>query len=797
MYFLPGRNRQTPSRVPRLQHAVILLWICCISALVGIVGGCGTRTSYVPGEAPRLDSGTSSSWWDASKQELHVPTVDKLPNAEDFMKERVGLQNDPLPTATKAAKPTWKWPNLDISFLVWIMGIVLAIVAVVILVLVLRKPAIDIIRSKNVSENRLQREAVKIRDLPFELEVSEEGFLATAQQHAGRGDFNLAIVYLFSYLLVELDHQHYISLRRGKTNRMYLRELRSHPNCVEPFRIVMVNFERAFFGRHELDQAAYVSSLKAANHIASIAEASKSAESSSSPFPATAAPLMGLLLLLSCVGCSSLPTEEYGESSSTSGGDASLAGFTAFRSLFEITGRRSTTTTSLTPRLDRFGTIVWTPDSFLPPDAKQAAWIDDWLKRNPNSTFIYVGRDYSPGYDYWQGAAKNAAPNHAVAYLREASFSVSKYDAEFVTQTSMAESFGRWFVQAPARGAFLKAKSIASGNFNPAVELSVRTQLIPITTFDEEKLKSEHGLQLVEHIDAEVEAIAERWFEERNSEWYYDEEEYDESEYYKEYDESQLQPTEEPTAPAEVNRKLPTIEELAEQRYDEMVDSEESDKQSKPSTKSNVLDDDKQQLALQRYKQLSFKPLITLENNSPFAYQIEDSAWPGSKLIVVTNASLFCNYALADENRRKASMDLISLTRDQGRVAFISHSNPLLQYSRSSSNDPFGLKLFLIYPLNVILSHALIFGVVTLIALWPIFGRPRRSADPTNSDLGKHVSAFGQLLLRTRDRQFALKNIGRYFREVRRDSQSRWANPEQVPSGSAPMVTGSTAKHNS
>jgi hypothetical protein len=46
-------------------------------------------------------------------------------------------------------------------------------------------------------------------------------------------------------------------LKKGKTNRQYLRELQSHSHLSQYFQRVMVPFEDAFFGDHPIQQPVF------------------------------------------------------------------------------------------------------------------------------------------------------------------------------------------------------------------------------------------------------------------------------------------------------------------------------------------------------------------------------------------------------------------------------------------------------------------------------------------------------------------------------------------------------------
>jgi hypothetical protein len=68
-------------------------------------------------------------------------------------------------------------------------------------------------------------------------------------------------------------------------------------------------------------------------------------------------------------------------------------------------------------------------------------------------------------------------------------------------------------------------------------------------------------------------------------------------------------------------------------------------------------------------------------------------------------------------------------------------------------------RMFGAWPLNVILLHLTVVGVIFCFARWPIFGRPRIPPTDAASDFGKHVDALGELLRRSKDRKYALDQL--------------------------------------
>ncbi len=94
----------------------------------------------------------------------------------------------------------------------------------------------------------------RVENLPFQLKKPTGDFLSEAQRLYEAGQYSEAIIYLFSYQLVQLDKHHVIRLSKGKTNRQYLRELRHRPVLRGMLETTMIAFEDVFFGHHPLDR---------------------------------------------------------------------------------------------------------------------------------------------------------------------------------------------------------------------------------------------------------------------------------------------------------------------------------------------------------------------------------------------------------------------------------------------------------------------------------------------------------------------------------------------------------------
>jgi hypothetical protein len=98
----------------------------------------------------------------------------------------------------------------------------------------------------------------KISDLPFEVhQRAHQNPLAEAEALMRSGNYSLAIVLLYGYMLLALDQSRAIELQRGKTNRMYLGELQ-RARLREIMEATMLCFEEVYFGKRALSRERFL-----------------------------------------------------------------------------------------------------------------------------------------------------------------------------------------------------------------------------------------------------------------------------------------------------------------------------------------------------------------------------------------------------------------------------------------------------------------------------------------------------------------------------------------------------------
>ncbi|MBQ8363659.1 MAG: DUF4129 domain-containing protein, partial [Thermoguttaceae bacterium] len=105
-------------------------------------------------------------------------------------------------------------------------------------------------KARQDRERRLEALAPEARERVDDLGTAAENALAA-------GDLRLALVYFFSWLIVESDKRGLLRARRGKTNREYWLELAVNPGVRTIYKATMDAFERVYFGGQTISQAEF------------------------------------------------------------------------------------------------------------------------------------------------------------------------------------------------------------------------------------------------------------------------------------------------------------------------------------------------------------------------------------------------------------------------------------------------------------------------------------------------------------------------------------------------------------
>ncbi len=712
----------------RLRILQNLIWMTTCSFWVAI----GLSATVCYGDSTSADDSreamrysTDASWYDYDSDRLVFPDSGVITEPGKMVANRHDRIVNKIQTTPTNFWDSWTffgdffggmleaWGTFcDIPWIRELLFLVMCILVGGVVFFVLRRVNPDgfrmIHKAKSSKLDNAERDQTRIVDLPFPILDLKTDLWSEVLRLRDQGDYSRALVYLYGHVLVELDAAGCIRLQRGKTNRVYVRELNGFTSLQQPHRELVKYFEAVFFGRHSLSPiqfdacVTHISTMK--QTLATITSKKKQNEliesqkilsfaGPTSGLKGTTVPLvlmLGFFLVIGFgSGCdTSRPDSDilYGEASAF-GAKRSVAGLTAFRALCEKNGLTSVQLDGLSLRNRQLDAIVFIPKSIRTPTTAEIAWFEGWLSENPNRVLVFVGRDFSPSVRYWQAAMKTHKAIDRVVFAQEKGLAETAHDA-MRYENRIAEDC-KWFRYVM--------------NDSEPVEA-------PLEVPPEGHLKKQEifqGSWVAESEQVELDVPLRGYFE-----------------------------PEDLYASATRKKKRETNE----RRVDRLIET---------------------------------------ADGRPITFSIHSAGWSGGAVYVLANGAMILNEGLTNPSHRAIAQKLISDLPANGRIGFLSPRNETVIRSDTDKQDASGFELLRVWPLSLIAMQGLLVGFVVLLALFPIFGRPRKIATESTADFGLHIQALGQLLHQTNDKNYALQTIASYFRDVKREPSNSWAQVAQ------------------
>ena len=420
-------------------------------------------------------------------------------------------------------------------------------------------------------------------------------------------------------------------------------------------------------------------------------------------------------------GCRYPLGSSYGLSEGTDA-HTSPASVSLFRNMCNADGRTTLAVRSLSPRaMTKLNAIVWSPDSFAVHSPETTAWIEKWLLSG-GKTLVYVGRDFSPMADYWAQSAEefsnDAVSDQDALHAREeqAAAHAQLDSMRAGARTRVATPWCLFDYPLENEERVSKVKGAWASALDPAnARLFIRS--FPVG-YSEETLLGDQKL-----FDRESE------------------------------DNSTKQS---PSTPVATN--APSAE--FDFRW-----------QTSDATMLGYVK------AINASDLPTMNSYLSTADDKPLIAEVTKSAWGSSRVLVLANSSLISNLSLTNsENLTIARKLLDELPKDN--IGFLTGTNDPRVRTDDSSDQQKGFEMLTVWPLNVISIHAVILGMLVLLAAFPIFGRAKLLPVKSTREFGQHIEAVGGLLLKSQDRSYALATIAEYFRNVRKEPTSAWAKIE-------------------
>ena len=621
----------------------------------------------------------------------------------------------------------------------------------------------------------------RIETLPEEARDVFDDLIGAAKRAFESGQYRLALIFYFSHQLVWLDMHQLIRMHKGKTNHEYARELKQAVEVLAHYEKSMSLFEAVYYGDHpitrlqflalweyrnDFSQAvksekqrrdegklnrAYGSSLAAQRGNLTLTvdmpdadkpdengeltnndngDTNKAADERSHrsrnelPFQS---PSAGLMLMLACLavmslgmtGCWRIPVQT--SYVPPPGLDKSINGISVFDGMIEKQGHALRSGMRANSYARNGDVVVWFARQTGCPEGEAVRQIEQWLEEKPGRTFVYVGRAYESTYDYWEAVEPLAPTDDDRRRISE-----RKQDAAVDLRDFLAK---------PGLG----KQSSATAPSN-ADKLSQ----------DESDNGTDHANKTDEKADHKKAS---------DFDW--------------EYGDYQIG----------LNTKCDWFEaSLREKAYYVTDISGDAD------WTQNI---DAEKLHLIAYEDWQFaddiEPLLlvkgeTIETPGDFRKTAESADKPAdeteqtfvgrkkvgeSQIIFVNNAGFLLNYPLVNHEHRKLAGRLIDTFGEPKKRTFMYIGYSQIDFKRAgevSDASPHVLVTLLhIWPISVILFHAIVLCAIFCFYKWPIFGRPQKLPEIQVTDFGKHIDACAELLAEAKDDEYVLKQIAEAY----------------------------------
>ena len=417
-------------------------------------------------------------------------------------------------------------------------------------------------------------------------------------------------------------------------------------------------------------------------------------------------------------GCRYPLGTSYGLSEGTEA-QTSPASVSLFRNMCNADGRRTLVVRSLSPRaMTKLNAIIWSPDSFTPHSSEATAWISKWLTSG-NKTLVYVGRDFSPMADYWSLSAEEFANDE-----------VADQEALHARDEQAAEQA---FLDNLRDGA--RAKSAT-----------------PWCLFDHTQATEERVTRVKGPWSSELDPSSARLFVR--------------------------------SFPVGYARKtLAAAKTLFDRESEDTSTKTGASLPVSPNASTSDFDfkwqaTDATMLeyvnALKADELPNMRPFLETADGKPLVAEVTKSSWGASRVIVLANASLISNLSLTNSENLVIAKKLLGELPEEN-IGFLTGANDPPVRKDDNSEQQKGFEMLTVWPLNVISLHAAILGMLVLLAAFPIFGRAKLLPVKSTREFGQHIEAVGGLLSKSQDRAYALATIAEYFRNVRKEPTSPWA----------------------
>lgn len=444
-------------------------------------------------------------------------------------------------------------------------------------------------------------------------------------------------------------------------------------------------------------------------------------------------------MLLAQTGCSYKANNVYAANTYPAK-YTSMNGLGVFEKMCVQAGSHCVNVTRLSNRLERMEAIVLIGDTLRPPAKEARDWMEEWLARKPGRTVVYVGRDFD-AETYYRQQTIDRVP---VADQPKARIDLA--DAQAATDLRLwseleDDVFCRWFTivteSVEHEVTAFQGEWADKDDLQPAVPVSGRS-------------KPSWPVRIVLAPPSKTQATKpSTWKAAKKSS-------------------TAMQPAKVKSSPDTPQEQVVVMSQWSQ--YDIADDETWNDEWEKaPEAKS----------------------LLIGEDGTSLITRLTSPRFEGSHLLIVANGAPLLNASLIQPHFRKVAHKIIEDIQPAKRIGLLRYNDFGILVSRLTEDpdEAVGLAVLATWPMNIIIAHLTMLGILVCFALFPILGRPQALKRRSLADFGQHAESLGQMLQRAGDVRFAFNQIANYFQKVRGEAVPYWiAQGIQLESADVPSV---------
>ena len=418
-------------------------------------------------------------------------------------------------------------------------------------------------------------------------------------------------------------------------------------------------------------------------------------------------------------GCGRVTTTEQFGALHRPASVADLNGLGIHQRLWENAGAKCVMPTKLSPLLEEFDAIVLVGTSHDPPAREARNWLEDWLSRSEGRSVIYFGYDFDGELFYRESTVARVADQQR---NRAADLRALREAEVFAERTENIDGtvFCRWFMRSERKAR--KHHSQFQGPWSDVLADARSVWPVAITLEPPtDELRDRTRAAMIAKFKS-----------------------------------------------ATTNSSIANAAEKPDSVYrsywseDDVGSAEVLDEEWELAPESEIL--------------------LAGTDRTPLVTRLTSSRFENSQILIVANGAPLLNGSLVDPAMLRLSARIVQQCAPAERVAFLAFGQQGILISEVQEKDPrvAGLELLTVWPLNVMVMHAALLGIIACIVLLPVLGRPQTAPQRCLSDFGQHVEAMGYLLSRTGDSGYAQRMIAEYFRLVRKENAPNWIEVQTV-----------------